>query len=171
MAFPLLENHFTDVYNGNPPKGFELRVGAPAGTNFNIALTSATGVEDYLPTGGPPGVLTGTAVNPAHGQNGEGVFGGDVVGLQLDIDFSDTGWLSGSTGLNFADLTVCNLTDLPGLDGQSVRQIAALASVLGGTDTSYTPAQLDPLVSLLSVAFPYGEVTDLSSHLFNGPCP
>ena len=37
--------------------------------------------------------------------------------------------------------------------------------------TTYTPAQLDPLVSQLSTAFPSGELTDISPHLFNGDCP
>jgi hypothetical protein len=54
----------------------------------------------------------------------------------------------------------------------TVRQVAALANqVLGGLVSTYTPAQIDPLVSQLSVAFTYGEVTDVSAHLFNGACP
>jgi hypothetical protein len=30
---------------------------------------------------------------------------------------------------------------------------------------------MDPLVSLLGVAFSAGELTDFSAHLFNGACP
>jgi uncharacterized repeat protein (TIGR01451 family) len=170
VAALLLQDHYGDVYY--PPNPFELRIGAPAATNFNLSFDGADGVQSYLPTSGPPGVLTGTMVDPAHAENGEGVFGGDVAGLQLDIDFSDAGWLPNGTGLDFADLTVCNLTDLPALNGMTVRQVAALANqVLGGLVSTYTPAQIDPLVSQLSVAFTYGEVTDVSAHLFNGACP
>jgi uncharacterized repeat protein (TIGR01451 family) len=171
IAAQLLEDRFTDVYSG-PPRPFELRIGAPVATNYNVGLTSGSGVHGYLPTGGVPGVLTGSAVNPSHAEEGEGVFGGDVVALELDIDFSDTGWLPDASGLDFADLTVCNLTDLTGLNGMTVRQVAALANqVLGGLVSTYTPAQIDPLVSQLGLAFSYGEVTDMSAHLFNGACP
>jgi hypothetical protein len=54
----------------------------------------------------------------------------------------------------------------------TVRQVEALAEgVLGGTDTTYTPAQLDTDVSRLATAFASGEVTDMASHLFIGACP
>jgi uncharacterized repeat protein (TIGR01451 family) len=163
-------DHFGDVYNGNPPRGFELSIGDDD-AGFRIGLTSETGVLDFLPTGGPPGVLTGTAVNPDH-HTSSGVFGGDVTALLLDIDFIDAGYLAGITGDDFGDLTVCNLTAPAGVNGMTVRQIAALAKgVIGGVDTTYTPAQFDPLVSALSTAFPSGELTDMSSHLFIGACP
>jgi hypothetical protein len=100
------------------------------------------------------------------------VFGGDVTALLLDIDFIDAGYLTGAVSTDFGDLTVCNLTTPAGVNGMTIRQIAALADgVVGGADTTYTPAQFDPLVSALSTAFGEGELTDMSSHLFVGACP
>jgi hypothetical protein len=167
-ALSLIQNEFGNVYNGEDPRGFELVIGVRSG--FYVSLTEATGVFDFLPTGGPPGVFTESAVNPDH-HTSSGVFGGDVTGLMLDIDYTDAGLLTGAAGADFGDLTVCNLTVPAGVNGMTVRQIAALADrVIGGVDTTYTPAQLDPLVSALSTAFPAGELTDMSTHLFNGAC-
>ncbi len=168
VATNLVGNDFGGVYNGDPPNGFELDVGAPGG--FTISFTGVAGILGYLPAGGPPGVLTESGVNP--NRTSSGVYGGDVVGLLLDIAFTDSGDLHGSTAATFGDLTLCNIGDLPGLDGMTVRQVATLAEgVLSGADTTYTPAQLDPDVSALSTAFTEGELTDMSSHLFNGGCP
>lgn len=164
----LLTDEWGNVYTGSTPRGFELNVGDLSG--LNIEFLSAAGVEGYLPSGGPPAALTATMADPI--QTSSGVYGGDVVGLQLDIDYSDAGKLPGASGLDFGDLTVCNLTDLTAFNGMTVRQIANVAQIaLAGEPAVYTPAQLDPFVSSLSTAFVDGEITPAASNLFNGACP
>jgi hypothetical protein len=63
------------------------------------------------------------------------VFGGNVLALQLDVDFSDAGVLGGTSGLAFGDLRMCNFTTLSALNGMTVRQYLALVNTLLGGGT------------------------------------
>ncbi len=137
------------------------------------------GVTTYLPASGSPAALNANLADPR--TTSAGVFGGDVTALQLDVDFSDAGYLVGASGLPFGDLTLCNLpsTDdyptysaaLHDLDGMKVRDVLALAeTALGGVPTTYSPVELDPLVAQLTVSFTRGIITTMSPYLFNGPC-
>jgi uncharacterized repeat protein (TIGR01451 family) len=166
-AARLLSDGFGFAYDGDGPRGFAPSIGTGA---FSISFNGAPGLQGYFPADGVPDVLTETELNPT--STSSGVFGGDVTGLRLDVDFSDAGLLPGASSANFADLTLCNISDLPGLDGMTVRQVEALAEgILGGGDTTYTPAQIDTDVSRLATAFVSGEVTDMASHLVIGACP
>jgi len=126
----------------------------------------------------PPGQLTDTLLDPT--STSAGVFGGDVVALRLDVDFSDSGYLASSSGLRFGDLTVCGLTtsaygdDLSGFNGTNVRgMIDDMSTVLGGSSlpVGLNVADLDDLASDLTAAFDGGTPsTWAQQHLENGAC-
>ena len=147
-----------------------LVVGDPSGNH--IELTSADAVKAYFPSGGPAGSLTTSFLNPTQNATGTGVFGGDVVALKLDVDYSDAGLIPNASGLDFGDLTLCGVPSLPALTGMRVRDYLALANAaLAGHSTTYSPSQLQSFTDSLGVAFPDGLVGPAASYLFNGACP
>jgi uncharacterized repeat protein (TIGR01451 family) len=148
-----------------------LLVGDPAGNH--IELTDSDAVRGFLPTGGPTAALSGSFQDPTHNQTGTGgVFGGDVVGLQLDVDYADAGLLPRNAGLNFAGLTLCNVPGFPELTGKTVSQVLTIANtVLAGESTVYTAAEFDPLTSNLETAFADTLPQPTASYLYNGSCP
>jgi hypothetical protein len=173
LAGSVLEDNFQSVFL---PEGATLIVG----TGFSIFFDNPLGVLAYLPTSGLAAALDGSVIDPT--STPSGVFGGNVVALKLDVDYSDAGALAGFSALKFGDLTFCNLPATPGyptepdalpeLNGKTVRQVLALAkTALGGGPSTYTPDQLDELTSTLSSAFEGGFPDLMAQYLYNGPCP
>jgi len=148
----VLHDNYILVY----PNG-TLSVGVPSGNSINF--TTVDDLLTYLPDTGSSGSLSTTYVNPITTSAGQ--FGGDVVALKINIDFSDAGVTAGSSGIRFGDLILTNWTDTT-LNGMSVRQLLDLAnSVVAGQSTSYGVAAIDGLVANLNVAFNGGSVTSL----------
>jgi len=93
-----------------------------------------------------------------------GAFGGDVAALALNVDFSDGGFLSGTSGHKFGDLILTNFDgSLAGLNGLTVDQFLGLTNtLLGGGSEPYTIAQLDPVAIDLSISFLGGDPSDFA---------
>src|SRR5260370_10778482 len=98
----------TSVTVGLPSPGFAMIF---EGTSFVVA---------YLPAAGAPGPLDANLDNPT--QTSSGAFGGDVLTLELNVDFSDAGFLLGTSGIPFGNLILPNFTTLPNLNALTVRQ-------------------------------------------------
>ena len=140
-AGALLNANFGTIYAGS-----DLVVGG----NATMTFTSAGAVFSYLPAIGTVGVLTGDLQNPQSSSSGE--FGGEVVALQINVDFSDADLLANTTALG--DLRICNFTAVPALNGQTVRQFLATAnSILGGASGPITAATASAVASLINTAF------------------
>jgi hypothetical protein len=149
-----------------------LEIGIAGSTGFSIQFTSADAINNFIPTNGGPAALSADLVDPV--TTAAGVFAGDVLALQLDIDYSDRGLLAGTTGLRVGDLTLCGLTGATAsLDGTSVRSFAALANTaLGGGSTGYSITDLDNLAGQITNAFNNGVVSSFAqTSLVNGACP
>jgi len=144
-AKSLLEAHFNTVY----AETFGiLRVGG----TFLMSFDGAPAIEAYLPQTASPGALDATLDDPT--TSASGAFGGEVVTLQLNVDFSDAGFITGTAALKFGDLTICN-SGVTALNGATVRQFLAAANQLlgGGTSTYGTISDLQPIASKLNGAF------------------
>src|SRR5262249_30679136 len=96
-----------------------------------IDLASAKAVQNFLPQGGPPNkltkkyTLTGASNDAANTE--AGVLAGQVLALQLNVDFSAKGFLPTGLGV-YVPFTSGPFT------GKTVSQILVLAnSYLGGT--------------------------------------
>ncbi len=163
--FELLNHDFDTV------ESHGLTVGDPAG--YHLTFTSFEALNDFLTTSGPAEALTGSFVNPAGNTAGTGaLLSGDVIALQLDVDYYDAGLIPTNAGLNFGNLTLCDVPGFPLLTGDTVRQFLAIANAgLAGEPTGYTPAELDTLTSDLGVSFDDTEPLADAAYLFNGPCP
>jgi hypothetical protein len=148
-----------------------VEVGIPGATGFSMQFSTSTFVLAYLPAVGTIGALNADLSNPT--SSSSGAFGGDVLALRLNIDFSDAGFTKGTAGVAFGDLTLCNFTTLPDLDGQTVRQFIGLVNnLLGGGTGTDSIASLDPVTANLNDSFNGGAASTFAQdHLVNGACP
>jgi hypothetical protein len=125
-------------------------------TNKYMLFTAGDALLGYLPSTGPAAPLNAILVDPF--TTISGIFGGQVAGLRLNIDFSDAGLLSHPSGVAFGDLLLSNLTgNVGGLDGLSLRQFQLIANdFLGGTLEPYPIADFSAVLMLVNGAFEGG---------------
>jgi len=153
----LLTMHFNTVYAST----FDVvTVGLP-NPCCSMSFDSAVAVFAYLPAGGSPGTLNGNLLDPT--STSSGTFGGDVLALRFDVDFSDAGFLLGTSNIPFGNLVLENFTTSPlvNLNGLTVRDFLATANTVlgGGFQTTFTPADLDPITADLTGSFSGGTVS------------
>jgi hypothetical protein len=139
-----------------------------ATSGFTMSFTDAESVMAYLPAIGPPGPLNGSVLNPI--STPAGAFGGDVLALHLNVDFSDARVL-GALARPFGDLALCNVGTLP-LNGTTVRQfLGIIDTLLGGGSNGYRIADLDPVTQQLNTSFEGGVPQPFAQdHLVTGAC-
>ena len=148
-AANILSSNFLSVY----PSALVF-VGKPV-TGFTMAFDSAGAIETYLPAAGEDGPLDSNLFNPP--TSSAGVFGGDVLALQLNVDFSGAGITLGSSGVPFGNLLIENYAVFPAFDGMTVRQILADANTdLAGRDSGFSIGELVDIVPTLNIAFDGG---------------
>jgi hypothetical protein len=148
-----------------------VEVGIPGATGFSMQFDTAIGVFDYLPTLGAPAALDADLFDTLISSSGQ--FGGDVLALRLNVDFSDANVLPSTVNVKFGDLTMCGFTTLTALNGTTVRSfLGTVNTLLGGGSGTYSIAQLDPITIDLNNAFSAGMVSSFAqAHLVNGTCP
>ena len=143
----LLVAQFNTVYGAT----FGVTVGSFSG--FTMSFTDATSVLAYMPSIGPFAPLNGNVLNPISTVSGG--FGGETLGLEFNVDFSDAGLLPGTSGLRFGDLIIANLNGAQApLNGLTVRQFLGDMNILlsGGTSV-ITIADLGSLVGEVNGSF------------------
>ena len=141
----LLVNYWTPVYGTS---------GVTIGGGKTVKFTSALAIQNFLPAGGTAAALSGSATNPL--TTAAGVFAGQVLALQLSVDFSN----KSVTKAGFASL---HLTQGK-LAGLTVAQVLALAnSVLGGgaLPTGLTISDLNNIVDALNNNYDNGTTNNL----------
>lgn len=167
-AGQLLQAEYDTVYASTNEV---LNVGILGSGGFSMSFLSAVAVFAYVPSIGTPGALIADLVDPV-GTNSSGVFGGEVVALKLNIDFADAGKLPAMSGLRLGDLRLCGFSDLPALNGMTVRQFLGLANTgLGGGSVPFALADLHRTTQRINTAFAGGVAPWALDHLVNGPCP
>lgn len=144
---------------GAPPNGdnrgqtlalnFDLVSPLVVGVGYTMTFSSADAVEAYLPAKGTPLALTTSYSDPT--STGAGVFGGQVLALQLNAGLQRV--IQGIKG-SIGPLKLRNTGT--SLDGKTVGEILAAAQVaLGGgaIPTGYTISDLNNLITNLNEAF------------------
>jgi PEP-CTERM motif len=148
-AAGLLLNNYDSVYDSS--LGL-VEVGIPGPGGFSMLFTNVASVLVYLPANGAIGTLTSDRLDPS--STTSGLFGGEVLALRFNIDFSDAGITLGNLGIPFGDLELHSLSTLPLLNDLSVRQFSAeVNSLLGGGTSVYGIAQLFPIANELNTTF------------------
>jgi hypothetical protein len=133
-------------------------VGSPS--KFTMVFTDASSVLKYMPSIGPFAPLNGSVVDPL--STVSGAFGGEVLGLEFNVDFSDAGLLPGASGLRFGDLILANFSAGPVVNqepfnGLTVRQFLGDVNILlSDGSTIFTIADLGTSVSDLNGSFSNG---------------
>jgi hypothetical protein len=133
-------------------------VGSPSG--FTMVFTDTASVLAYMPSINGYAPLDGSALNPI--STASGAFGGDVLALEFNVDFSDAGFLPATSGIPFGDLVLEGFSTLPQLDGLTVRQflgdmntlLSGGSSIVSIDDVGGPP--LDPILSSLNASFSDG---------------
>ena len=165
-AGAVLAANYNSVYRAT---GGVLEVGIAGSGGFSMTFTVADAVLFYLPAIGTSGQLTSDLIDPSSSSSGD--FGGELVALALNIDFSDAGALPGSSALG--DLRICGFGPLPVLNGMTVRQFFGAASILiGGGSASFNESQGAVVASFINFAFFDGAPSTFAQdNLVNGTCP
>jgi hypothetical protein len=128
-------------------------VGSTSG--FGIIFTDALSVLAYEPSIGPYAPLNGSFLDPITTQSG--AFGGDVLALEFNVDFSDAGLLPGTSGLRFGDLVLTDFSTFPQLNGLTVRQfLGDVNTLLSGGSSIISISDLGPLVNDVNSSFSFG---------------
>src|ERR1700677_5219223 len=137
-ATSLLTADYNSVYQGTSGDLIVGVTGTPG--QFFLELESSGAVLGFIPTSGQASALTTNLLDPTTSQTG--VFGGDVVALALDVDFSSAGFLRGTSKIPFGDLVLVNfgpasspnsVNPFDELNGLTVSQFLAMANTcLGG---------------------------------------
>ncbi len=150
----LLSTNYASVYSGGL---FE--VGIPGSLGFSMLFTTANAVMTYLPPIGPIGQLVADLLNPT--SSASGFFGGEVVGLHLNVDFSAASLLARPAATGFGELVLDNLRgSTAALNGLTVSQLLGLADrVLGGNSSPLPLLDLHLLVQDLNSSFLSGAVS------------
>jgi hypothetical protein len=150
----------------------EVEVGLPGAAGFSIVFTNSGAVLAYLPSTGSAAALNAGLVDPT--SSASGIFGGEVLALRLNIDFSDAGYIRGTSPVPFGDLTLCGFTgSRAGLNGTSVRGFSDIVNTaLGGGATLYELAELNFTTFDINNSFTDGVPTAFAEqHLVRGACP
>ncbi len=147
----LLLNDYSTVYAATSGV---LTVGLPS-TGFTMMFSGSLEVFVYLPAAGTPAALDQNLINPL--SSSSGTFGGDVLALQLDVDFSNAGFLVGTSGIPFSNLALQNFTTMPALNGLTVTQFLADDNAcLGGGSCLYSFDVMDTITTDLTLSFDGG---------------
>jgi len=124
-------------------------------SRFTMTFTDAASVLAYMPAIGPFAPLNGSVLNPI--STGSGAFGGETLGLEFNVDFSDAGFLPGASGILFGDLILENFSTQPAFNGLKVRQfLGDINTLLGGGSTVFSIADLGTTVGDINASFSAG---------------
>ena len=149
----LLLADYASVYAGTAGV---LTLGLPS-TGFTMSFDDPGFVIAYLPPAGVAAPLNNSVFDPS--KTSSGVFGGDVLALQLNVDFSNAGFLAHPAGIPLGALVIPNV-GLANVDGLTVNQFLADANTcLGGGVCIDSPAQLDFVAAGINFAFDGGTVS------------
>ena len=121
-------------------------------TGFTMSFDGASKVLNYLPASGTPAPLNGKTLDPS--STSSGTFGGNVLALQFDVDFSKAGFLVHPSGIPFGSLVLQNFSTLPALNGLTVSQFLADANTcLGGGSCIESIGVMDTVTADLTDSF------------------
>jgi hypothetical protein len=124
-------------------------------SKFTLTFTDANSALAYMPSIGFFAPLNGSIVNPI--STVSGAFGGEVLGLEFNVDFSDAGFLPGASGIRFGDLILENFNTQPVFNGLTVRQfLGDVNTLLGGGSSVFSIADLGGTVGGINASFSNG---------------
>jgi hypothetical protein len=156
-------------FDAQYPGGLEVGIAGAGG--FSMIFTSGDRVLFYAPGTGTPGPLTADLVDPS--STSSGMFGGQVLALQVNVNFSDAGLLNGR--YQYGNLHLCGLTQTPLYNGLEIRMfLDAMNAALSFSSgiPPYTYDELSALVDDVTRAFEGGAASSFAqNHVYASQCP
>jgi len=142
----VLVNNFAEVY----PSGKVI-----IGGNYKLTFSGASSITNFLPQSATAGVLVANATNAT--SSAAGVFAGQVLSLQLSVDFSNVGITQNGLG----DRILVS----GALAGQTISQVLTLANTVLGGNTAALPSGLtvsglNDIVNALNNNFDNGTINN-----------
>jgi hypothetical protein len=147
-----------------------LYAGLPNPSSYYLMrFTGPDKITSYLVASGTSAPLNADFDDPTATTSGQ--FGGEVVALRLNVDFSDAGFMTGNLNSPFGGLLLNNLTTIPELNGKSVRHVLSIADTLlsGGTAAVGFSLEFVNVLAELNAAFLNGTPSQFAQdHLLRG---
>jgi len=168
-ASQLLQNYFFVVHATTG--GAE--IGIPGAAGNSVFFSSPEAALDYLPTSGMAAALDADLIDPM--STSSGIFGGHLLALSFDVDFSDAGYLNGTALELFGGLVLHDLAaPYAYFNGLSVREFRSAANLIlggGALPVNVTFQDVSDLTGLLSLAFLNGTPTQFAQDHLTSPEP
>jgi len=143
------DEHFADCFTSG------LVVGCTTG--YTVTYTTSLAIQNSLPTGGTPAALEESAVDPGSEFTGGGVLLGQVVALTLSVGFDVCDEDFSPSDIPLGDLVVCDTSSI--FEGWTVGEVLNEANlVLGGCSQSYSPSDINDVVSSINENFVDGTI-------------
>jgi hypothetical protein len=128
--------------------------GLTIGCTNTLTLTSAAAVEDFLPSGGQPSMLSSSMTDPGNYNN---VLAGQLVALTLSVGFDAYDPDFGMSMSLLADATLNNGM----FEGWTVQELLDEAnSFIGGCGSTYTASQLSDALAMVNENFVGGDTNN-----------
>jgi len=136
----LRNNHFNSVFTTN------MVVGDPS--NFIITFTSATAIENFLPSSGINQQLAQNLINPSSSV-ALGDWSGQIISAILNVSYNEAGFL----GSGYTDLK--NLSFIAGpFAGMTIGDFLIVANTaIGGSSVGYSNNQISYAAKQINMAF------------------
>jgi hypothetical protein len=147
----ILQNNFATVY----PSGLTI------GGGYTAHFSSAAAVIAFLPSTATPSVLTANLNNPT--STPAGVFAGQVLALEINVDFSNAGVTGFNPNLGNLIVPTGIYSPSGAFAGWTVNQILAVANLVLGGHTASLPAGI-------SISDLNGVVDGINNSFDNGTC-
>lgn len=159
----ILKARFFDLFTSGAEFGYPFPGGAV------MDFSSGDAMLTFLPQSGAPGALNSNLTDPT--SSSAGIFGGEVVALDLNIGFSDLGVLAHLGGVSFGDLVLSGYDGtIAGLNGRTVRQLYQIVdAALGGGFEPFSIVDLARLADDINTSFDGGFVSAYAQLHFELP--
>jgi len=159
----ILKARFFDLFTAGAEFGYPFPGGAV------MDFSSADAMLTFLPQVGAPAALNSSLTDPT--TTSAGVFGGQVVALDLNIGLSDLGALEHPAGVSFGDLVLTGYSGtLAGLNGHTVREYYQIVdAALGGGFEPFSIIDLAGQTNAINSSFGGGFVSDYAQQHYELP--
>ncbi|WNM17886.1 T9SS type A sorting domain-containing protein [Flavobacterium capsici] len=118
-----------------------------------LTLTSSLAVQNFLPSGGTPAVLSGASVNP--GGSISNTLASQLVGVTLALGFDAYDPNFSASANSFGSLVILQGPHA----GMTVAQFLQLANnVIGGCSSAYTPSQINATATAINENYDNGTI-------------
>ncbi|MGL2964945.1 hypothetical protein ACSVH2_14090, partial [Flavobacterium sp. RSB2_4_14] len=137
------DNNFAGAF----PNGLVIGCGSN-----KLTFTSSSAIQNYLPAGGSPALITSSATNPT---STRGVLSSQLIALTLSVGFDNFDSNFSSSNTSLSSLTIKSGT----FAGMTVSNFLQLANnIIGGCSSQYSLSEINAVATAINENFDNGTV-------------